>query len=178
MTGCLGYRKNQGFSLIEVMVAIGIIALIGAISIPNLRKFSSEQEIDNVSLQVLNTLKTAQSSALSRVRCPSSTTGEITNYWKVRLTTSNYSLLAGCSTGEQTVFTKPYSVSGQGTSTYQASLNVCDGSTAEVVFERNRTTYLCSGSTTPQTGTVNLTLTGGGLTNITKIEPGGVIKNE
>lgn len=172
-------HSQPGFSLVEILVAVSIIVLLGIIAIPNLRQFSKEQEIDSVALQVLNTLKTAQSSGVSRIKCPN---GEPADTWTVRLTPDDYSLIATCQiSGSQTFFTKEYIPSTAVTAdTFSGSLNVCAGASVDIIFAKSLISYLCSGSTTSQTGTVELTLTNSSanLTKIVKIEPGGVIKIE
>lgn len=170
---------HRGFSLVEIIVAISIIALLGAIAIPNLRNLSKEQEIDSAALQVLNTLKTAQSSASSRIRCSND---EASDSWTVRLAPGNYSLIAGCQTsGNQTIFTRVYAPASTATAAaYSGNSNVCSGSTVDIIFSRSQIYYLCSGSVTPQTGSVNLTLSNSTetLTKVVKIDQGGVIKIE
>lgn len=174
--------NRRGFSLVEILVVVSILALIGIVAIPNLRRFSKEQEIDNVALQVLNTLKTAQSQASSRIKCPN---GESADNWTVRLTVNGYSLIAGCQTsGPQDIFTKPYKPSTATTDTFGGGLSVCGvssgGDSVDVVFSQNQVNYVCTSSPTLETGLVLLTLSNssGDFVRLIRIEPGGVIKIE
>lgn len=169
---------KKGFSLIEILVAISIIVLLGIIAIPNLKQFSKDQEIDSVAVQVLNALKTAQSQAASRIKCPN---GESSLNWKISLAAQNYSLIATCESITQTIFTNPYSPASPATSdTYSGSVDVCSiPPPVEIIFSGNQISYLCNGSATTNTGNILLTITGSsGATKTVKIESGGVIKIE
>lgn len=171
--------------MIEIIVAISIVALLAAIAIPNLRNFSKQQEIDLVASQIVNTLKTAQSSASSRIRCPGPD-GQVSEAWKVRFTASNYLLIAQCkASADQTVTTKFYSPSQNDTTAiFQGSLDDCSGLSlglpTDIIFSGTQTGYLNPGFTIPRIGTVCLTLTNtsGTLTKVVRIEQGGVIKIE
>lgn len=169
----------RGFTLIEILVAVSIIAILGVVAIPNLRNFSKSQEIDASAQEVVNVLKTAQSSAQSRIKCPK---GEVSDTWIVRLTTNNYSLVARCQTsGDEYVFVRSYSSSdADSATTFKGSISVCSGDTVDVIFSKSQINYLCFTQAAPQTGTISLTLTNSEetLSKIVKIESGGVIKVE
>ena len=171
--------NKRGFSLVEVLVALGIIAILGAVAVPNLRNFSLNQEIESTAAQVANILKTAQSSAISRIKCPN---GDTTETYIVRLTSNNYSLVAKCDlSGDQIINIYPYAPQGSGNNnSFTGSIDVCPGLTTDIIFTKSQITYLCFGSITPQTGNVKLTLrnSSGSLQKTVKIEPGGVIKVE
>lgn len=173
------HARKSGFSLVEVLVALGIIALLGAVAVPNLRNFSLNQEIESTAAQVANILKTAQSSAISRIKCPN---GDTTSTYVVRLTSNNYSLIARCDlSGDQIVAIYPYAPQGTGeNNTFTGSIDVCPGLTTDVIFTKSQITYLCFGSITPQAGNVRLTLrnSSNSLSKTVKIETGGVIKIE
>lgn len=172
-------NSHMGFSLVEVLVSLGIIALLGAVAVPNLRNFSGSQEIDATAAQVVNVLRTAQSSAMSRIRCPNGDTSET---YLVRLTSDNYSLIARCDlSGDQIVSTNPYSPQATDNKTaFSGSIDVCFGQTTDVIFSKGRVTYSCFGTNIAQSGDVTLTLNNASksLSKNVKIEAGGVIKVE
>lgn len=167
--------------MVEILVAVGILALLGGVAIPNLRNFSNNQEIDTTAAQVVNTLKLAQSSALSRIKCPR---GEVADTWSVRLTSSNYTIIAKCETsGEEIISTYTYSPDAAGSkSLFSASLDICSGVTTDVIFTTSNISYSCFGTgvTSPLNQDIRLTLTNPSntLSKVVKIERGGIIKVE
>ncbi len=84
---------NSGFTLVEILVAISILAVIGVISIPNLSRFNDNQTLQVVSSDLVRVLRQAQSSANSRIGCVGNF---ISREWDVTLTTNTYSLYNSC----------------------------------------------------------------------------------
>lgn len=58
-------QSNQGFTLIEVLVVIIVIAVLFAISAPSWDAFLSRQRVGNAREQLLQTIRTAQNEARS-----------------------------------------------------------------------------------------------------------------
>lgn len=58
--------KNRGFSVIELVLVIGIIAVIAAFTLPNLFSRKSATELNNTANQMSVTLREAQSRAISQ----------------------------------------------------------------------------------------------------------------
>ncbi len=81
--------SQKGFSLVEILVAMVIIAVIAAVAIPNLNKFNSDQQVRNTSSQVVTDLRKIQNNAHSGVKCPNSNSAV---GWRVVINTSNYIL--------------------------------------------------------------------------------------
>lgn len=179
----------RGFSLIEILVAISIIALLGIVAIPNLRKFSKDQEAGQTAAQIVNVLKTAQSSASSRIQCPK---GEAASAWVVRFNTKNYSLLSKCQT--PTIDLVPssdlfsYAPDNSGSdSLFEGGFNYCNPQTQylDIYFSKNDIGWLCGSYgpdalPAPLSGTpISLTIKQGNLVSKTiRIERGGIIKVE
>ena len=62
----MGQNNKKGFSVIELVLAIGIIAIIAAVTLPNLFGRKSTTELNNTVNQISVTLREAQSRAISQ----------------------------------------------------------------------------------------------------------------
>ena len=59
-------RKNKGFTLIELMVTISVVAIISAIAVPSFRDMVLENRLVAFSNDFTNTIALARNEALSR----------------------------------------------------------------------------------------------------------------
>lgn len=84
----------RGFTLIEVLVAIAILAVIAAVAIPNFRRFSEEQTLKNVTANLIAALRTAQNNTQTGVKCPDGVSTP--QSWSVLLSTNSYYLQESC----------------------------------------------------------------------------------
>jgi prepilin-type N-terminal cleavage/methylation domain-containing protein len=57
--------KNKGISLIEILIAVSIIAIISAIAVPNLSKFHNQQALQNTTEDVVSLLNEARNNTIS-----------------------------------------------------------------------------------------------------------------
>ena len=57
--------NNRGINLLEIIVVIGIIALISAITIPNLSAFKKQQALKNTTEDIVSLLNEARNSTIS-----------------------------------------------------------------------------------------------------------------
>lgn len=92
--------KSSGFTLVEILVAISITAVIAAVAIPNLRKFNEDQQVRNASTQLVSDLRKLQSNASSGLKCPS---GSSSTAWKVVLSTNSYEQFCTDSSDDQSL---------------------------------------------------------------------------
>lgn len=76
----------RGFTLIEIMVAITIIILLAAVTIPGFRRFNEEQELKNASSLFMQLLRTVQSNSQSRIKCNDNVSSES---WQIKVTSSS-----------------------------------------------------------------------------------------
>jgi prepilin-type N-terminal cleavage/methylation domain-containing protein len=173
---------HSGFTLIEILVALSIVALVAGIAIPNLRNFNQTQEIDNASSQLINVLKTAQSSAGSRIRCPA---GQTATSWFVDLnntgTNDTYSLGSFCQSGDESYVITNSRISGTSAdqSAFQVDSDRCPGQTIRVHFTYLSVSYQCLGSLITSGGVrITLTKTGSTLTRSIVVEQGGTIRSD
>ena len=97
----IGYSK--GFTLVEILVAITIIATISILAIPNLRKFGEDQKLSDTSGDLIRILKEAQSSSMSGITC----SGVPSIGWEVQSNGASYSLVCKSANAPETIYTKP-----------------------------------------------------------------------
>ncbi len=61
-----GTGRSRGFTLIELLVVVGIIAIMGAVSLPNIMGFIRSSRIRTAQDQVTNALQRARAQAITR----------------------------------------------------------------------------------------------------------------
>jgi len=82
------FLTNSGFTLVEVLVALSILAVIGFIVIPNFRQFNTDQELTNASSNIIGLLQQAQTSGQSQTACVNALPLNINDpatFWDVRI---------------------------------------------------------------------------------------------
>ena len=61
----LALRRQDGFTLIELMVALSVMAIIMAIAIPSIATYTAQQEIRGSAQQVVDVLRDARDAAMN-----------------------------------------------------------------------------------------------------------------
>lgn len=173
-------KKNSGFTLIEILITISIILLIAAVAVPNLKRFTSGQQLDEAASNLVQVLRLAQSSAYSSVRCSNE---QPSSSWTVNFYSGEYNLVVSCgSEGNLTTWKKignipyypkkPEQVRVSGNSCLAAGdLSITFATSSEL-------TGICSSgnSTTPYEIILKNIQTG--EREKVKIEAGGIISQE
>ncbi len=63
---CMAVRRESGFSLIELMIVVGLVAVLAAISVPVIAGAISQYELLTSGQQVVSTIRAARLQAVSR----------------------------------------------------------------------------------------------------------------
>jgi prepilin-type N-terminal cleavage/methylation domain-containing protein len=91
----------KGFTLIEILVSIAILAILGIASVPALRNFNETQNLNNAASDLGYALRTAQNNAQTGARCKNGLTAvedsadALTNgTWKVTISSTGFTLKA------------------------------------------------------------------------------------
>lgn len=95
---------KNGFTLVELMIVMGIVAILSGIGISAAIKYSNAQVVDVSARNFANTLQVAKSRAFANVK-PAGCVGVLFGYVVNVPTTSQYTLTADCSTTDKLVST-------------------------------------------------------------------------
>lgn len=85
---------QKGFSLVEILVTISLVAMIAAVSVPNLQKYNSDLGLEHTVSDINQALKVAQSHAQSSIICDN---GGVALSWNVEFKPTSYSFHGNCS---------------------------------------------------------------------------------
>lgn len=94
---------NTGFTLLELMLVIGIIAGLVALILPKMNNFQKYQRLDDAAGQLQSHIRLAQNQALSGIKC---TSGARASQWSLVLNNAtSYKIVPQCADGTSTPVT-------------------------------------------------------------------------
>lgn len=65
-------KVQSGFTLVELLVVVAIMALVGVVAIANFRTFGEDEALKNAAFDIVSLIRTAQTNATSNVKCGNS----------------------------------------------------------------------------------------------------------
>lgn len=82
------HRRQRGFNLLELVVAMSIVGILAAIAVPNLRDFLTRNTVSANANDLIAAIRLARAEAVKRGRDVEvvSIGGNFTNGWNVRIT--------------------------------------------------------------------------------------------
>lgn len=126
------HSRQQGFTLLEVAISLGILAILGTLAFVSFRGTRTEEDLITTGQSIISVMRLAQARSLA---------GEGDSQWGVRLEPARYILFRGPSSSGATL-TNIYPLPGALTLTNIALI----GGGQEVVFDRLEGTAAQSGS--------------------------------
>jgi len=86
---------KSGFTLIEMLVVIAVMALVGTFTLSNYKSFGEDQDLKSAVLDIQSQLRTAQTNSTTNLKCEgvSDPDGPYGATWKVRFFDSTTILL-------------------------------------------------------------------------------------
>jgi type IV fimbrial biogenesis protein FimT len=151
-------KTNRGFTVIELMVTLAILALMMGLGIPSFRAFISSQKIKSGTSELMTTLVLARSEAVKRNANVTITPTSAT-VWNAGWVTT--AVIGGVAT---TLHTQD-AITGITVTTYTNSTCTSAGDVASIVYSSTGRTaasscYKFSGDSTSTTKCVKVDLTG------------------
>lgn len=117
--------KVRGFTLLELIVVISILAILSVIAIPPILQYNTNQTLQNAAADLQQSLRTTQSNALSGVVCTDNPSNLASSRWSLVFTDPtisppSYQIQATCITPTPS----PYPVATLSTKTLPAGVEV------------------------------------------------------
>ena len=78
--------KNRGFTLIELMVVVGIILIITGAAIPSLTSYMRNQAVRQAQQQIISDMRSTQVKALAGTLSDLKVDGSLIRYWGINFT--------------------------------------------------------------------------------------------
>lgn len=173
----------RAFTLVELLISVLIILMIAVVAIPNVKKFSQDQQLEDAANNVIQALKQAQSGAMSGIKCE--TTGSpASKEWHVNISTSSYELKVVCETGsdDQKIPLSQYSSNPPDMITRLPSISSCTNSSnlSKIIFKKNSVSSVCADEGSISASVIYFVLknTRNNEQKQISIEPSGVINKK
>lgn len=143
----INHLSSQGFTLVEILVAVAIVAALAVAIIPNYIRFNAQQVLNNDTSKLIQTLNQAHANAQSSVNCHN---GQPSSFWSVSLTSSNLSLNCSYNSGNTSMFLNE--------SNYNYSSNVSMTSPSCTIYFQKNDVFICPPSPPPTAGASTTTI--------------------
>jgi len=75
-------KNKKGFTLVELMVAIAISAILAVIAVPSMVKWNKKDKFINQTREIIDTINDARAAALSDKKCPTSQNPSVAWGWQ------------------------------------------------------------------------------------------------
>lgn len=172
----LTLNAKEGFTLIEVLVAISIAAIAGVVALPGLRSFADRQQLNNANNMLQTAINITKSNSQNKTICVDS--GNASTDWRLSFDSSTqFSIRALCPTSSlqqsYQLSDVQYAVSAAGATPLSCNSN----SYLNVNNASNQVTLYCNGTKVLAPDSLNIVIRLNSNPQITKtinINQGGV----
>ena len=171
----------RGFTLLELLVVISIMAILTIIAVPNFNKYSEDQKLNDAASQLQSVLRQAQNNAQTGTVCNVSSGISKATYWRVSLSKTSpanqfYSIGPFCETG---LVTAQQIDLPEGVTIYDLNLDSCTLAAVQIRYNNINSevsffNLFCSDSVNAKLE-IKLNSTGTALNKTVVVEKGGGI---
>ena len=147
-------RKDNGFTLVEMMTVIAIMAIVSAIAVPNIYSFAAGMKLRSASRDLCSTLRQARMNAI-----------RTNTRWAVQFGAANY----------QAIDCGPDNTCGTGDDVVKIPTSIPPGVTMSRDFAGNQTVFNADGTSTSAIITKTTLTNTKGTSDITVAPSGRII---
>ena len=148
--------RNKGFTIIEIMIVVGIITILAGLSVPLSNSFLSRNELNSEALKITDALRSARAQAMFASE---------DSVWGVHFTSSSYIIFKGLTYNPADAYNNTFNLPGILT-IGEITIN---GGGSDIIFDRIAGTTSTFGTTTIQndaSGSRTITVNRGGTINL------------
>ena len=87
---------RKGFTLLELIIVMGILAALSVVAIPQISHYNNDQSLQSAAADLQQSLRTAQSNALNGVVCSDNPSNLASSQWSLVLSDTSYTAQATC----------------------------------------------------------------------------------